>query len=130
MRDKIENYLNNFPLNTTSWAKATDEIRDLARASREYLEKYESIVIEPVDFANIKTPSEWNTQGRDYILSNFDRMNVRTREAFYESFKEWFEPCDVEIKNIINDFIKNQNPDTLESKNESKNIDGKYFRKK
>lgn len=91
MRTKIEKFLAGFPKEAICWSQATDEIRDLARESREYLEEYEGVLVERVDFRIIKTPSEWNTKGRDYILANFDRMNDRTKKAFYERWEEWFE---------------------------------------
>lgn len=91
MRTKIEKFLEQFPKNTTTWANAGDEIRDLARTSREYLEEYQNVIIEPLDFRSYKKPSEWNTNGRDYILANFDRMDERTKKAYYKRFEEWFD---------------------------------------
>lgn len=91
MKTKIEKFLEGFPKEAVCWSQATDEIRDLARTSREYLEELEDIIVEPVDFRAIKTPSEWNTKGRDYILANFNRMNDLTKKAFYERWEEWFE---------------------------------------
>ncbi len=90
MKTKIEKFLEQFPTDATSWAQATDEVRDMARTSREYLEDYDGVIVEPVDFKHISTPAEWNTKGRDYILANFDRMQERTRKAFYSRFCEWF----------------------------------------
>ena len=94
MKEKIEKFLEQFPKDATSWARATDEVRDLARTSREYLENYEGVIVKPVDFMHIKTPAEWNTKGRNYILANFDRMQESTRKAFYEQFRDWFERTD------------------------------------
>ena len=37
MLNKIEKFLEQFPTDATSWSQATDEIRDLSRASREML---------------------------------------------------------------------------------------------
>lgn len=91
MRAKIEHFLERFPNETTKWSEATDEIRDLARTSRKYLEDYDGVIIEPLDFRSYEKPSEWNTNGRDYILANFDRMSDRAKKAFYERFEEWFE---------------------------------------
>ncbi len=92
MRTKIENFLEKFPKDATSWADATDEIRDLSRESREYLEECDGVEVEPVDFKACKTPAEWNTRGRESILANFERMRPTTQKAFYERFREWFEP--------------------------------------
>ena len=91
MRTKIEKFLTHFPKEAVCWSQATDEIRDLARTSREYLEELEEVIVEPLDFRSYKKPSEWNTNGRDYILANFDRMNDQTKKAFYERFEEWFD---------------------------------------
>lgn len=94
MRTEIEKFLAQFPKNAISWAQATDEIRDLSRMSREFLESFEGMIVEAVDFAHIKTPAEWNTKGRNSILANFDRMQVRTQKTFYKRFPEWFEGQD------------------------------------
>ena len=89
MKTKIEKFLERFPKDATSWAQATDEIRDLARTSREYLEDYDGVIVGPVDFKHISTPAEWNTKGRDYILANIDRMKALTRKAFFDYFYNW-----------------------------------------
>lgn len=91
MKAKIEKFLAKFPTNAPIWRYATDEIRDLARATRELLEDYEGVIIEPIDFRAIKTPAEWNTKGRNYIIANFNRMRPSTQQAFYNKFIEWFE---------------------------------------
>lgn len=91
MRLKIEKYLEQFPRKATCWSQATDEIRDLARESREHLKEFDNVIVEPINFQAIKTPAEWNTKGRKYILTNFDRMQERTQTAFYNRFREWFE---------------------------------------
>ena len=43
MYNKIEKFLEQFPTDATSWVQATDEVRDLARASREMLDEYDDI---------------------------------------------------------------------------------------
>lgn len=91
MKKKIEKFLAKFPTNAQTWHDATDEVRDLARASREILEDCEDIVVEPLDFKSFKTPAEWNTKGRAYILANFDRMDNTSKRMFYNRFREWFE---------------------------------------
>jgi hypothetical protein len=91
MKTKIEKFLERFPKDAGSWAYATDEIRDLSRESREHLEELDGIIVEPVDFRALKTPAEWNTVGRENILTNFDRMRPSTRQVFYNRFREWFE---------------------------------------
>ena len=90
MLHKIEKFLEQFPTNATSWREATDEVRELARASREMLDEYDDIKVEAVDFTAIRTPAEWNTLGREAILRNYDMMRSRTQILFYERFEDWF----------------------------------------
>ena len=90
MLHKIEKFLEQFPTNATSWREATDEVRELARASREMLNEYDDIKVEAVDFTAIRTPAEWNTLGREAILRNYDMMRPRTQILFYERFEDWF----------------------------------------
>ncbi|MFR9635488.1 MAG: hypothetical protein SNH55_02790 [Rikenellaceae bacterium] len=86
----LEKYLEQFPTNATSWSHATDEIRDLARTIRELLEEYQGIIVEPIDFRAIKTPSEWNIQGRIFIIDNYAKMNNDAKNTFNIRFAEWF----------------------------------------
>ena len=90
MLNKIERFLDKFPTNATSWREATDEVRDLARVSREMLDEYDDITVEAVDFTAIRTPAEWNTLGREAILRNYDMMRPRTQMLFFERFEDWF----------------------------------------
>ena len=90
MLNKIEKFLEQFPTDATSWVQATDEVRDLARASREMLDEYDDIKVEVVDFTAIKTPAEWNTLGRESIMRNYDMMRPRTQLLFFERFEDWF----------------------------------------
>ena len=90
MLHKIEKFLEQFPINATSWREATDEVRELARASREMLDEYDDIKVEAVDFTAIRTPAEWNTLGREAILRNYDMMRPSTQILFYERFEDWF----------------------------------------
>ena len=90
MFSKIEKFLEQFPTDATSWVQATDEVRDLARASREMLDEYDDIRGEAVDFTAIRTPAEWNTLGREAILRNYDMMRPRTQILFFERFEDWF----------------------------------------
>ena len=90
MLHKIEKFLEQFPTDATSWVQATDEVRELARASREMLDEYDDIKVEAVDFTTIRTPAEWNTLGREAILRNYDMMRPRTQILFYERFEDWF----------------------------------------
>ena len=90
MLNKIERFLDKFPTNATSWREATDEVRDLAQASREMLDEYDGIKVEAVDFTATKTPAEWNTKAREAILRNYDLMRPRTQTLFFERFEDWF----------------------------------------
>ena len=90
MLNKIEKFLEQFPTNATSWVQATDEVRDLARASREMLNEYDDVQVDSIYFPFIKTPAEWNTRGREAILRNYDMMRPRTQLLFYERFEDWF----------------------------------------
>ena len=90
MIQKIEKFLEQFPTDATSWRQATDEVRDLARVSREFLDEYDGIKVEAVDFTAIKTPAEWNTLWRESIMRNYDMMRPRTQQLFYEQFENWF----------------------------------------
>ena len=56
MFNKIEKFLEQFPTNATSWSQATDEVYDLARTSREFLDEYDDVKVEAVDFATLGTP--------------------------------------------------------------------------
>ena len=77
MRTNIERFLEKFPKNATNWSQATDEVRDMARTVRELLEEYEGVIVAPVDFRAVKTPAEWNTEGREFILTDYDRKADR-----------------------------------------------------
>lgn len=90
MFSKIERFLEKFPTDATSWSQATDEVRELSRASREFLADYDDINVEAVDFTAIKTPAEWNTLGRESIMRNYDMMRSRTQLLFFERFEDWF----------------------------------------
>ena len=90
MFNKIERFLDKFPTNATSWREATDEVRDLAQASREMLDEYDDVQVDSIYFPFIKTPAEWNTLGREAILRNYDMMSPRTQLLFFERFEDWF----------------------------------------
>lgn len=98
IKEKIEEFLQKFPKDATCWSQATDEIRDMARTSREYLEVYENIVVGPLNFRVIHSPSAWNTAGRDYIMSNLNRMNPHTQKIFFDRFCAWLEPRQAEAE--------------------------------
>ena len=89
MFNKIEKFLDQFPTDATTWSQATDEVYDLARTSRKFLDEYDDVKVEVVDAATL-TPAEWNTLGRESIMRNYDMMRPRTQLLFFERFEDWF----------------------------------------
>ena len=90
MFNRLENFLEQFPTSAISWSQATDEVYDLARTSREFLDEYDDVKVEAVDATTLRTPAEWNTLGRESIMRNYDMMRPRTQLLFYERFEDWF----------------------------------------
>ena len=90
MFNRLENFLEQFPTNATSWSQATDEVYNLARTSREFLDDYDDVKVEVVDAATLLTPAEWNTVCREDILRNYDMMSPRTQLLFFERFEDRF----------------------------------------
>ena len=90
MIQKIEKFLEQFPTDATSWRQATDEVRDLARASREMLDEYDDVQVDSIYFPDIKDPAEWNTRAREAVVLNYDMMSPRTQLLFFERFEDWF----------------------------------------
>ena len=88
MFNKIEKFLEQFPTNATSWSQATDEVYDLARTSREFLDEYDDVKVEAVDATTLRTPAEWNTVCREVILRNYDLMRPHTQLLFHDYFTE------------------------------------------
>lgn len=93
----IKNFLATFPNNATRWSEATDEIRDLARTAKELYNELEldlhsddAGAIEPLDFRALKTPAEWNTKGKQYIMEVYSKMSEDTKKYFYSRFDIWF----------------------------------------
>ena len=85
----VEKYLSQFKDNETSWKGATDEIMDIARWSREHLEEFDGIKQDAIIFKNLKTPAEWNTTGKNYILSTFKKMSNNTQKEFLKYLNEY-----------------------------------------
>ena len=42
----------------TDWSQATDEVYDLARTSREFLDEFDDVKVEAVDFATLDSPAK------------------------------------------------------------------------
>jgi hypothetical protein len=94
-KQNLLEYLNNFPKNAESWRQATDEVRDIARMARiTYLEVDEK-EYEPLDFKTLKTPSEWNTLGREYIIDMYNRMSDEAKKEFLDAFEHTFQDIKV-----------------------------------
>lgn len=92
-REDLVRFLDNFDNNATSWRDATQEIMDISRTSREYLEEYDNVKVDPVDFRMIsrtKKPSEWNIEGKASVLNNFDKMSTNTQKKFLKEIEEMF----------------------------------------
>ncbi len=86
----LTKFLAKFPDDTKSWAKATDEVRDIARTAKEYYNEMEGKDIQPCDFRSMKTPSEWNTKGKNYIFKVYDKMSAKTKTEFNGYLKSHF----------------------------------------
>lgn len=87
----VTKFLKRFPTDADSWANATDEVRDLARSAREIYAEFDLNVdpegddnrlLKAVDFRKIKTPSEWNTKGREFIMKALGLMSDQALNAF------------------------------------------------
>lgn len=105
-----EAFLSQFPDNAASWADATDEIRDMARTAKEYYNEITLDVLsedpkglKPLDFRSLKTPSQWNTQGKKYIRDTYKKMNAQAREQFLERFSHWFSQSAASGKSNLGD---------------------------
>lgn len=88
--DDIHKYLDKFKDDETSWRGATDELRDIARESREFLLDLDNIEVEAIDFKSLKTPSEWNTVAKNYIINNVKQMSKSTLETFLKNLSGRF----------------------------------------
>ncbi len=96
----VEKVFKKFPRNATSWANATDEMRDMARVAREMHTEIDLDMLhdehetnpnapQPLDFRKIKTPSEWNSRAQDYIMDMLDKMSDEAKTQYHERFKHW-----------------------------------------
>ena len=88
--EDVEKFLEQFPNDAKSWRQATEEVRDIARTAREYLEEYDEIAVEAVNFRAIKTPAEWNTKGKQFAIDTIKKMRDNTRERFLASLNDMF----------------------------------------
>jgi hypothetical protein len=88
MFNKIEKFLEQFPTDANTWTQATNEVYNLARISREFLDEYDDVKVEAVDFATLDTPAKWNTVCREVILRNYDLMHPHTQLLFHDYITE------------------------------------------
>ena len=88
MFNRLENFLELLPTDAKSWSQATDEVYELARASREFLDEYDDVKVEAVDFATLDTPAKWNSVCREAIWRNYDLMRPHTQLLFHDYFTE------------------------------------------
>lgn len=86
MLEQLQNYLNKFPANATSWSQATDEVRDLCRMIREELED-QGLTIEPLNFRELRTPSDWNTKSAEYAFCYFEQLEHRRQYRIINHFE-------------------------------------------
>jgi phytoene dehydrogenase-like protein len=93
---KLKKFLAKFPDDAKSWDEATDEIRDMSRIAKEYyndmdldLLEDEDGALQPLNFRAFNTPSEWNTKGKEYILSTYAKMSNNTKDQFIDRFQKW-----------------------------------------
>lgn len=75
-----------FPIDTVSWARATDEVRDMCREARETLGLGEEFA---VDFQSIRSPSAWNQQGINAIIKYYEAMTEEQQISYLYEFAEW-----------------------------------------
>lgn len=88
--EDLNKFLDKFPNDAKSWRDATEEIRDIARTAREYLGELDGIEVEAVDFRSIKKPSDWNTQGKEFIASCIKQMSDATLKRFMKDIGSRF----------------------------------------
>jgi hypothetical protein len=86
----LKAFFKEFPNNTKKWMEATDEIRDIARTAKELYNEYEGHDYPALNFRAIKTPSEWNTKGKKYILTLYKKMGAETKENFEKYLYDHF----------------------------------------
>jgi hypothetical protein len=88
--EDVEKFLAKFPDTATSWKDATDELRDIARISREYIGEFDGIEVDAIDYHSLKTPAAWNMTSKDYIRHNMERMSKNTFNQFLKQLNSMF----------------------------------------
>lgn len=78
----VKKFLNKFKDNERKWSGATDEIADMANWAMEFLDEFDNINIDPVDREVLKTPSDWNTNYKQYILDIIGKMSKEALKQY------------------------------------------------
>ena len=89
-KQNLLEYLNWFPYDAKSWGQATDELRDIARMARITFLEVDEKESPALDFKTLKTPTEWNTQGRFYITGIYNIMSDEAKKEFLDAFEQTF----------------------------------------
>lgn len=82
--EDVQKYLDKFRDDETSWRGATDELRDIARYSREFLAELDDVEVDALDFKSFKTPAEWNSASKKYIMDNISKMSKLVQGKFLD----------------------------------------------
>ena len=80
--EDVQKYLDKFSDDETSWRGATDELKDIARYSREFLAELDDVEVDALDFKSFKTPAEWNSTSKKYIMDNISKMSKLAQTKF------------------------------------------------
>ena len=56
--------------------------------TREFLDEYDDVKVEAVDFATLDAPAKWNSVCRKAIWRNYDLMRPHTQLLFHDYFME------------------------------------------
>ena len=88
--EDLNKFLDKFPNDAKTWRHATGEIKDIARTAREHLSEFDGIEVEAIDFRSIKKPSDWNTQGKEFIASCMKQMSDATLKRFMKDIGSRF----------------------------------------
>lgn len=75
-----------FPPTTTSWSKATDEVRDMCREARLLAGVDEALA---VNFRQIDSPAEWNRLGIAGTVRFYDMLDAKKQQQFCALFEGW-----------------------------------------
>lgn len=85
--NRLESFLKRFPNNAKHWSEATDEIMDLCHQVRTtYNELVLDVIegeegyIESLNWREMKSPSQWNTEFKNMILNLWPKMTDWAKE--------------------------------------------------